>query len=127
MEHLSHKPYYLTDEDILWVGNTLADMMPAPCAGADAVKQALSEGRAAMFFCVKWDADALENYRTCIDAGAMYARVSGIEFEEAKRILCDDLGFNGIVYIDGEHGDDELRASIIQNLSLQAALGLHKL
>jgi beta-N-acetylhexosaminidase len=26
MEHLTKKPFYLTDEDILWVGNTLADM-----------------------------------------------------------------------------------------------------
>jgi beta-N-acetylhexosaminidase len=26
MEHLAQKPFYLTDEDILWVGSTLADM-----------------------------------------------------------------------------------------------------
>jgi beta-N-acetylhexosaminidase len=26
MEHLSKKPFYLTDEDILWVGNTLAGL-----------------------------------------------------------------------------------------------------
>ncbi|MCL2204512.1 MAG: hypothetical protein FWB88_11315 [Defluviitaleaceae bacterium] len=26
MEHLTHKPFYLTDEDILWVGDTLAGM-----------------------------------------------------------------------------------------------------
>jgi len=25
MEHLSRKPFFLTDEEILWVGNTLAD------------------------------------------------------------------------------------------------------
>ncbi|MCL2190032.1 MAG: hypothetical protein FWC16_14215 [Defluviitaleaceae bacterium] len=26
MEHLCKKPFFLTDEDVLWVGNTLADM-----------------------------------------------------------------------------------------------------
>jgi beta-N-acetylhexosaminidase len=66
MEHLSKKPFYLTDEDILWVGNTLADMpeegritrlvippnhvfplVPIIRKSADRIKQKRNEGFAA--------------------------------------------------------------------------------
>ena len=126
MEHLTKKPYYLTDEDILWVGNTLADMTPAECADADQVKQALREGRAAMFVCTSWDADALARYQACINAAALFARVPAGEAAAAARVLRDELGFNGIIIEGNAHADENLREEMIKNLSLQAALGLHK-
>ena len=122
MEHLSEKPYFLTDEDILWIGTTLADMMPTECADAMHVKRVINEGYAAMMRCDKCDDIAMQHYQSCIDAGVLYARVPLHAYEESFRILRDQLSFTGIIY----HDESKLRDEIIQILSLQAALGLHK-
>jgi len=121
MEHLSGKPYYLTDEDILWVGTTLADMMPVECADAEAVKRAVNEGYATMIRCDKTNNDALAFYQRCIEAGVLYAHVPDGIYNEMTQILRDRLNFNGMII----RNETLIRDNFIQVLGLQAALGLH--
>jgi len=122
MEYLSSKPYCLTDEDILWVGSTLADMMPAMCTTADDIKRTRNDGYAAMINCANHDNQSIEYYRSCIDAGVLYALVPLHLRNEMTDLLCNQLNFTGIII----HDESTLRDNLIQFLSLQAALGLHK-
>jgi|GEM_PF-3045971 len=121
MEYLSGKPYYLTDEDILWVGTTLADMMPIECYDAEEIKRTSNEGYAAMMRCDKLDADAIERYRACINAGVLYAIAPVHQHDKIETILHNQLGFTGIII----NNEATLREELIQFLGLQAALGLH--
>jgi len=121
MEHLSGKPYYLTDEDILWVGTTLADMMPIECRDVEEIKRTSNEGYAAMMRCDKLEAEAIEYYRACIDAGALYAITPLHMHDKIENILRGQLDFTGIII----NNEATLRDDFIQFLGLQAALGLH--
>jgi hypothetical protein len=126
MEYLTKKPYFLTDEDILWVGNTLADMMPTECTDAAEVRKLQLEGRPAMVVCNRWDGEALAFYAECITAGVMFFRVAVSDNQQAEEILTNQLHFNGII-LCGKNAEDALREESIKILSLQAALGLHKM
>jgi len=121
MEHLTGKPYYLTDEDILWVGTTLADMMPVECHTAAEVIRASSEGYATMIRCDQQDASAMERYGACIDAGVLYVWVPFHLRDDMAHALRDQFGFNGVIL----HDEAALREDFIRALGIQAALGLH--
>ena len=112
MEFLTKKPFFLTDEDILWVGNTLADMLPTECFDAAQVKQLHAEGRASLVAYKPQD----ENFRACVDAGVLYVRAASAD------ILVEN--FNGIVITFAQ--EQKLRDEFINFLAVQATLGLHK-
>ena len=127
MEYLTEKPYYLTDEDILWVGSTLADLMPVECANAEEVRARRIEGRATVISCYQWDETACTRYASCIEAGVLFIRIKPEDTANADEILIQHMGFNGLLLSAGSRTDESLREEIIKILSLQAALGLHKM
>lgn len=141
MENLSRKPFYLTDEDILWVGDTLADMseeeriamrtdakralplVEIPPHSHEKVKPIQNEGSAAVFLCENWDEPAIEQYRACINAGAMCARAVPRDRETAAQILYGELGFNGVVFMGNTVIEADNREACIKILGLRAGLG----
>ena len=91
MEHLQKKPFYLNDEDILWVGNTLADLddeeriemmiitpqnmlpfAPVLCTQAEGVRAVQNAGFAALVVDFAGD----EKGAACINEGVMAIQVA---------------------------------------------------